>query len=77
MSHLYHPSFSYPAGAVPTFWLASHNTAAVRQPGWTYMFEAVYHDNVHVVPYPFEGLVLLGAVLPQVGVMNALDQTVV
>lgn len=34
------------------------------RPGWTYLFEAVYCDNTHVVQYAFEGLVLLGAVAP-------------
>jgi hypothetical protein len=34
------------------------------QPGWTYLFEAVYGDNTHVVQYAFEGLVLLAAVKP-------------
>lgn len=36
------------------------------------MFEAVYPDNTHVVAYPFEGLVLLGAVSPQVRSVPAL-----
>lgn len=31
-------------------------------PAWTYLFEIVYHANRIVLPYDFEGLVLLGAV---------------
>jgi hypothetical protein len=34
-------------------WLRSHATVAAMQPGWTYMFEAVYPHNTHVVHYPF------------------------
>jgi hypothetical protein len=46
-------------------WLTSHANLAAMQPGWTYMFEAVYQHNTHVVRYPFECLVLLGAVSPE------------
>jgi hypothetical protein len=46
-------------------WLHSNANLPAMQPGWTYMFEAVYQHNTHVVRYPFEGLVLLGAVSPQ------------
>jgi hypothetical protein len=46
-------------------WLSSHANVAAMQPGWTYMFEAVYQHNTHVVRYLFEGLVLLGAVSPK------------
>lgn len=45
-------------------WLQRHGAADQLQPGWTYLFEAVYRDNTHVVPYDFEGLVLLSAVSP-------------
>ncbi|PNH03221.1 hypothetical protein TSOC_010756 [Tetrabaena socialis] len=45
-------------------WLRSHANAAAFQPGWTYMLEAVYGNDTHVVPYLYEGLVLLGAVGP-------------
>ena len=31
------------------------------QPGFTYLFEAIYQENRIVVRYPFEGLVVLGA----------------
>lgn len=34
-------------------------------PGWTYLMEAVYPANTHVIFYPFQGLVLLGAVSPE------------
>lgn len=34
------------------------------QPGWTYLFEALYRDNRHVIPYHFETLVLLSAISP-------------
>jgi hypothetical protein len=46
-------------------WLHSNANLASMQPGWTYMFEAVYQHNTHVVRYPFEMLVLLGAVSPE------------
>jgi hypothetical protein len=45
-------------------WLRAHASLAAFQPGWTYMLEAVYRHNAHVVQYNFEGLVLLGAVGP-------------
>jgi hypothetical protein len=34
------------------------------QPGWTYLFEALYRDNRHVIPYHFEALLLLSAIDP-------------
>ncbi|KAJ9533913.1 hypothetical protein QJQ45_027002 [Haematococcus lacustris] len=37
---------------------------AHAQPGWTYLFEAVYAANTHVISYPFQGLVLLDAICP-------------
>ncbi|KAJ9532486.1 hypothetical protein QJQ45_010552 [Haematococcus lacustris] len=37
---------------------------AHAQPGWTYLFEAVYVANTHVIRYPFQGLVLLDAICP-------------
>ncbi|KAL6751450.1 hypothetical protein V8C86DRAFT_1833675, partial [Haematococcus lacustris] len=43
--------------ANPTF-------VAHAQPGWTYLFEAVYAANTHVISYPFQGLVLLDAICP-------------
>jgi hypothetical protein len=46
-------------------WLHEHVPVALLQPGWTYLFEAVYRDNWHVIPYPFQALVLLGATDPQ------------
>jgi hypothetical protein len=46
------------------FLRARPSAAAAMQPGWTYLFEAVYADNTHVVQYPFEGLVLLDAISP-------------
>lgn len=45
-------------------WLAAHLLPGALQPGWTYLFEAVYRDNTHVISYPFEGLVLLSAMGP-------------
>lgn len=45
-------------------WLQKHGVGARLAPGWTYLFEAVYRSSCHVVPYPFEGLVLLSAVGP-------------
>ncbi|KAJ9532467.1 hypothetical protein QJQ45_010509 [Haematococcus lacustris] len=38
---------------------------AHAQPGWTYLFEAVYAANTHVISYPFQGLVLLDAICPE------------
>ncbi|KAJ9532465.1 hypothetical protein QJQ45_010515 [Haematococcus lacustris] len=35
---------------------------AHAQPGWTYLFEAVYAANTHVISYPFQGLVLQDAI---------------
>jgi len=46
-------------------WLQEHVAADALQPGWTYLFEAIYRSNTHVIQYPFEGLVLLGAVDPE------------
>ncbi|KAG2496623.1 hypothetical protein HYH03_005444 [Edaphochlamys debaryana] len=43
-------------------WLRRNANPAAFQPGWSYMLEAVYGSSTHVVPYAFEGLVLLGAV---------------
>lgn len=43
-------------------WLQQNIPAGALQPGWTYMFEALYYDNTHVIQYPFEALVLLAAV---------------
>jgi hypothetical protein len=45
-------------------WLKGHIDVGSLLPGWTYLFEAVYADNVHGVQYSFEGLVLLAAVAP-------------
>ncbi|KAL4424357.1 hypothetical protein ABPG75_001658 [Micractinium tetrahymenae] len=45
-------------------WLRQHLRPEALQPGWTYLFEALYPDNTHVVPYPFEACVLLSAVGP-------------
>ncbi|KXZ47387.1 hypothetical protein GPECTOR_35g825 [Gonium pectorale] len=44
--------------------LAANANASAFQPGWTYVMEAVYGRNRVVVPYTFEGLVLLAAVDP-------------
>ncbi|GLC36991.1 hypothetical protein PLESTM_000526200 [Pleodorina starrii] len=46
-------------------WLRTHAHVSAFRPGWTYMLEAVYDTNTVVVPYTFEGLVLLGAVDPR------------
>ncbi|KAG2496622.1 hypothetical protein HYH03_005443 [Edaphochlamys debaryana] len=43
-------------------WLRRNANPAAFQPGWSHMLEAVYGSSTHVVPYAFEGLVLLGAV---------------
>ncbi len=43
-------------------WLHANANIGELLPGLTYIFEAVYSDNVVVVPYPFEGLVLLAVV---------------
>jgi hypothetical protein len=45
-------------------WLEQQGTAAAMQPGWTYLFEAVYRINTHVIQYAFEGLVLLSTIGP-------------
>lgn len=45
-------------------WLEQHAHVGQFKPGWTYMMEAVYRSNAHVVQYNFEGLVLLAAVQP-------------
>jgi hypothetical protein len=45
-------------------WLKQHAHMGSFEPGWTYLFEAVYADNMHAVQYCFEGLVLLAAVAP-------------
>ncbi|PNW75381.1 hypothetical protein CHLRE_12g524850v5, partial [Chlamydomonas reinhardtii] len=45
-------------------WLRAHAEVSAFRPGWTYVMEAVYGNNTHVVPYGFEGLVLLSAVQP-------------
>ncbi len=42
-------------------WLQKNGRIDYLETGWTYIFEAVYRDNVVIVPYMFEGLVLLGA----------------
>jgi hypothetical protein len=59
------PLLLLPQAVCARDWLRSNGNVAAMQPGWTYMFEAVYSDNTHVVRYPFEGLVLLGAVSPE------------
>ncbi|KAG1670820.1 hypothetical protein FOA52_003411 [Chlamydomonas sp. UWO 241] len=46
-------------------WLHEHSQVQQFEPRWTYLFEAVYQENTVVVQYPFEGLVLLGAMLPE------------
>ena len=38
--------------------------AAELQQGWTYLFEVVWQESAQVVPYSFDGLVLLGVVSP-------------
>ncbi|KAL6758439.1 hypothetical protein V8C86DRAFT_1827786 [Haematococcus lacustris] len=43
---------------------ANPDFVAHVQPGWTYLFEAVYAANTHVISYPFQGLVLLDAICP-------------
>ncbi|KAJ9532443.1 hypothetical protein QJQ45_010535 [Haematococcus lacustris] len=43
---------------------ANPDFVAHAQPGWTYLFEAVYAANTHVISYPFQGLVLLDAICP-------------
>ncbi|KAL6758456.1 hypothetical protein V8C86DRAFT_3205993, partial [Haematococcus lacustris] len=43
---------------------ANSDFVAHAQPGWTYLFEAVYAANTHVISYPFQGLVLLDAICP-------------
>lgn len=43
-------------------------------PAWTYLFEIVYADNRIVLVYPFEGLVLLGAVDVATGVSVPLEE---
>lgn len=40
-------------------WLVRHTPLSVYQPGFTYMFEAVYAANQVVVSYPYEECVLL------------------
>ncbi|KAG2502099.1 hypothetical protein HYH03_000591 [Edaphochlamys debaryana] len=42
-------------------WLDQHAHVPAFRPGWTYLLEAVYGADTHVVPYAFEGVVLLGA----------------
>jgi hypothetical protein len=46
------------------------------QPGWTYLFEAVYAGSTHVVQYPFEGLVLLDAVSPAGQALQRAEQRI-
>ncbi len=46
-------------------WLHAHADLEALEPGWTYLFEAIYDINRVVVPHAFEGLVLLGAVSPE------------
>lgn len=38
-------------------WLCEHAEPGALLPGWTYLLEAVYADNIHVVQYAFEGMV--------------------
>lgn len=40
--------------------LKNYPTTGLRE-NWTYLFEIIYENNVIVIKYPFEGLVLLGA----------------
>ncbi|KAG2502098.1 hypothetical protein HYH03_000590 [Edaphochlamys debaryana] len=42
-------------------WLHQHANLTAFRPGQTYVLEAVYGADTHVVPYAFEGVVLLGA----------------
>jgi RNA ligase len=43
-------------------WKAAYADRFIPNPAWTYLFEIVYDNNRVVVDYPFEDLVLLGAV---------------
>ena len=45
-------------------WLERTLPPGAMQPGWTYVFEAAWRGAMRVLAYPFEGLVLLGAVDP-------------
>ena len=40
-------------------WIQSECNLSVFEKGWTYIFEIIYDDNIVVIDYPFEGLVLL------------------
>ena len=40
-------------------WIQSECDLSVFEKGWTYIFEIIYADNIVVIDYPFEGLVLL------------------
>eukprot|EP00798_Chlamydomonas_sp_ICE-L_P029719 gene29719-5154_t len=46
-------------------WLLQHVNVGELHPGWTYLFEAVYEQNTVLVPYCFEGLLLLAAYDPE------------
>ena len=48
-------------GAWATEYLAKSIDARVLEPGITYLVEIIYRQNRIVIPYDFEGLVLLGA----------------
>ena len=45
-------------------WILEQDIASHLEPGWTYMFEAIYPTRRVVVNYHFNGLVLLGACTP-------------
>eukprot|EP01137_Pigoraptor_chileana_P030650 Opistho-2@17425 len=47
-----------------TAWARAHIPAAGLEAGWTYLCEIIYDNNVHVVKYPYEGLVLLAVFGP-------------
>eukprot|EP00798_Chlamydomonas_sp_ICE-L_P024615 gene24615-10236_t len=46
-------------------WLLQHVNVGELHPGWTYLFEAVYEQNTVIVPYSFDGLLLLAAYDPE------------
>eukprot|EP00798_Chlamydomonas_sp_ICE-L_P024617 gene24617-10238_t len=46
-------------------WLLQHANLGELHPGWTYLFEAVYEQNTVIVPYSFDGLLLLAAYNPE------------
>lgn len=63
--HIPPPQFlPHPQALWTGAWLRTHACTEAFLPGWTYLFEAVYRDNTHVVSYPFEAPVLLAAIGP-------------